>query len=60
MMATQQEDLFKTEIFSEITGVNKDLIKRLYVILQVISCNMKIKIENYEMYCLNTAKLYCI
>ncbi|CAH2098980.1 unnamed protein product [Euphydryas editha] len=43
---------------AEITGVDMDLIKRFAVILQTISSEHNINVENFKIYCRETAELY--
>jgi hypothetical protein len=45
------------EVFSEITKVDCDVIKRLHNILITISCGYPIRINELEIYCTETAKL---
>ena len=40
------------------TGVDKDLIKRFAVVLQVISSDRDIKADSFNQYALETAKLF--
>ena len=46
------------ELSSTITGVDKDLIKRFAVVLQVISSDRDIKADSFNQYALETAKLF--
>lgn len=46
------------ELTSMITGVKEELIKRFYVILQVICSGYDINVNNFEEYALETAKLF--
>lgn len=43
---------------TEITGIDEDLIKRCAMILKVINSGYEIKLEEFEQYCLETAKRY--
>ena len=43
---------------SEITGINEDLLFRLYVILQVIASGRAIDFEKFHSYAIDTAELY--
>lgn len=43
-------------VSAAITGVNEEVIKRLYVILQVISCGHEINCERFEQYAIETAR----
>jgi hypothetical protein len=43
---------------ARITGVNKDLIRRFYVILQSISSGFEISTEEFDMYTKDTVKLF--
>lgn len=44
-----------TDIASEVTGIDKGLVKRLYTVLQVISCKEEIDIDEFEKFCIETA-----
>jgi len=46
------------ETFASITGVDVNLIRRLYVILCVINSNHKIKLDKYQQYCKETYQIY--
>lgn len=46
------------EISSDITGINKNLIKRFYHILVAMSSGFEINVELFRSYCLKTAALY--
>lgn len=41
---------------SKIIGVNKEVLSRLYVVLQIISCKKIVNLELFKDYCLETAK----
>lgn len=43
---------------AEITGIDKNLIYRLKVILDTMCCGIKINSEKFEIYCKETAELY--
>lgn len=43
---------------AEITGVDEDLIKRLYIILQTMSSGISVNTEKFGQYTLTTAQLY--
>lgn len=43
---------------AEITGVNEELIHRFHIILQTISCGYEVDCEKFNIYALNTAKLF--
>ncbi|CAH0550930.1 unnamed protein product [Brassicogethes aeneus] len=43
---------------AEITGINLELLRRFYIILQVISCGFEVDVEKFKIYTTNTAKLY--
>lgn len=45
-------------ISAEITGIDVGLLKRFYIILQVLSSGLKINIEAYRKYTRETAELY--
>lgn len=47
----------KAEAVAEITGLNKNLIGRLGIILQVLACGKDIDCNKFEKYCLDTAEL---
>ncbi|XP_045509227.1 uncharacterized protein LOC123704774 [Colias croceus] len=47
-----------TELAAEITGINHELIHRLKVIIEAISCGYNIDVAKYDSYALDTAKLY--
>lgn len=47
-----------SEISSEITGIDKNIIDRCHIILQAISCGHPINIEKFQAYTLETAELY--
>lgn len=46
------------DITSEITGVNMELIKRFYILLQVMSCGKAINSKKFGKFAYETAKLY--
>ena len=46
------------QVSSEITDIDVDLIKRIYVILQTISSGQKINIEKFKNYTFQAAELY--
>lgn len=46
------------DVISEITGVSKQLIKNLYIILQAISSKSNIDIDKFEKFCLETCRMY--
>ena len=46
------------EIISQITGIEKELIKRLYIILQSISSSKPFDISKFRTYTFETAQLY--
>ncbi|CAH0689249.1 unnamed protein product [Chilo suppressalis] len=46
------------EISANITGIDKTLIERFAIILEVISSGYKINIEKFDSYCQDTAKMY--
>lgn len=46
------------ELSSEITGIDKNLIYRLKVILDTLCCGYKIDVEGFDRYCDETAQLY--
>lgn len=46
------------EISSEVTGIDKELIHRFYIILQVLSSGFKVHTEKYKNFCIDTSKLY--
>ncbi|KAK4872369.1 hypothetical protein RN001_014398 [Aquatica leii] len=46
------------EISAGITALDLSLIKRIHVMLQVLSCGFDIDIPMYEAYCIETARLY--
>ena len=46
------------QVSAKITGIDETLIKRFYVILQVISSGYDINLELFEKFCINTAKLF--
>lgn len=46
------------ETSANITGVNQELIRRLYMVLQAISSGFNINPEKFKKYCENTAELY--
>lgn len=46
------------KLFSEITGVDENLIKRLRIILIAISSNRYLDADQFEAFCMDTAKLY--
>ncbi|KAJ8711156.1 hypothetical protein PYW07_008398 [Mythimna separata] len=46
------------EISAEITGVDKNLIYRLKIILDALCSGMKINVEQFEKYCKETAEVY--
>lgn len=46
------------EIFSEITGVDKDIIFRFKIILICLSCQFEINLEKFELYCFETVKVF--
>lgn len=43
---------------AEITGIDKNLIYRLKIILDAMCCGIKINTEKFEAYCKETAELY--
>ena len=43
---------------ARITGVNEDLVRRFYVILQIISSGFEINTEEFDKYTKDTAKLF--
>lgn len=45
------------ELVSAITGVNKDLLFRFYIILTTLACGYTINVEKFRTYALDTAKL---
>lgn len=45
-----------SKVSAAITGVKEEVIKRFYVILQVISCGHKINCEIFEQYAIETAR----
>ena len=47
-----------SEISAAITEVDKTLIQRFNLVLQTISCEFAVNIENFQNYCIETAKLY--
>lgn len=47
-----------TELAADITGINHELIHRFKVILEAISSGHEIDVAKYEIYALDTAKLY--
>lgn len=47
-----------SEKSAEITGLDLNLIKRFYTILQVLASNQRIDVEKFELYAKETAKLY--
>lgn len=47
-----------SETSASITGIDVTLIKKLYIILQTISCGFKIDINKFNKFCLSTARLY--
>ena len=46
------------ETSANITGIDKNLIDRFAIILEVISSGFKIDTSKFSIYCLDTAKLY--
>ncbi|XP_055839998.1 uncharacterized protein LOC129907699 [Episyrphus balteatus] len=46
------------EASSKVTGVNPELIRRFYMILQAISSGFNINLEKFQNYCQDTARLY--
>ena len=46
------------DAFAEITGINKELIVKLHIILICISSGFEINISKFCSFCLETAKLY--
>lgn len=46
------------DVSSDIMGIDKNLIHRFHIILQVMSSGSKIDSEKFKDYCLDTAKLY--
>ena len=46
-----------SEIFSEITGVDIEVIKRMHIVLITISCGYHIDTDQFEVYCTDTAKI---
>ena len=46
-----------SELFSSITGVDKELINRLYAILQVINCKTHIDCSKFKHHCEETVNL---
>lgn len=46
------------DLASEITGINKDFIINLKIILEAMSSGYKIDLEKFEDFCDNTAKMY--
>ena len=46
------------QVSAKITGIDETLIKRFYVILQVISSGYDINLELFEKFRINTAKLF--
>ena len=47
----------KSDRVSEIIGVEKEMIERLYTVLQVISCGKEIDLNEFKKYCIETAKI---
>lgn len=47
----------QAESVAEITGLDKDVIKRLDTILQTVACGRNINCEKFDKYCLDTAEL---
>lgn len=45
-------------VFSQITGIDINLIRRLYTILSVINSGYKLNLEKYEQYCFETYQVY--
>ena len=46
------------EKFSECTGVDVGLIRRLHVVLQAVSCCLPLSVAKLSAYCVETAELY--
>lgn len=46
------------ELFSEATGVDLNLIRRMRTVLITISCFKKINVDKFSKFCLETAKLF--
>jgi len=46
----------KSKAVSQIIGVDEELLTRMHVILQIISCTQEVDLDAFEKYCLVTAK----
>lgn len=44
------------ERVSQLIGVEKDVIERLYTVLQIISCEKEVDIDKFQAFCIETAK----
>lgn len=55
---TARRFFYNSTCSSEITGVDEALIKRLYIILQVLSSGMMIDPEKFGEYAIETARIY--
>lgn len=45
-------------VFAEVTGVSKELIDHLHILLCTINCDHQIDADKFASYCLETAQLY--
>ena len=54
---TSRRAFENSEIFSEITGVDIEVIKRMHIVLITISCGYHIDTDRFEVYCTDTAKI---
>ena len=48
----------KTEILSEITGLDNSLLQNFKIILITISCQYAINLEKFEVFCFQTARIF--
>lgn len=54
---TARKAFRNSKVFSDITGVNEDLIIRLHAILQVINCKSYIDVSKFKVHCDQTVAL---
>lgn len=57
---TARRFFYNSTCSAEITGVDETLIKRLYIILQVLSSGKMIDAEKFGIYAIETARIYMI